>query len=123
MGTVPPLLCPGTSLPEAADALRQAPGGELPVADADGRLLGVLAAEALAERMGEPTGDEQAAGEPARWAEIRPTVPPDLSVADALELLDRHSVHALPVVEDDRLVGWLTPAAVLDHIRRGYGAG
>ena len=123
MGTVPPLLCPGTSLPEAADALRQAPGGELPVADADGRLLGVLAAEALAERMGEPTGDEQAAGEPARWAEIRPTVPPDLSVADALELLDRHSVHALPVVEDDRLVGWLTPAAVLDHIRWGYGAG
>jgi len=111
---VPRSLHPGTSLPAAADALRAAPGAELPVADADGRLLGVLTAEALAERM----GGEGGASDASQWAEVRPTVTPDDSVADALALLDHHSIHALPVVDGDRLVGWFTPAAVLDRIRR-----
>jgi CBS domain-containing protein len=46
-------------------------------------------------------------------------VTPEDTVADALELLDRHAVPALPVVDDDdRVVGWFTPTAVLDGIRR-----
>jgi CIC family chloride channel protein len=115
----PQVVHAGTSLPAAADALRQAPGGELPVADTGGGLLGVLTAEALAERM----GDEGGATDPARWAETRPTVTPDATVADALEVLDRHAVHALPVVDGGRLVGWFTATAVLDRIRRGSTAG
>jgi CIC family chloride channel protein len=112
------VLSPGVSLPTAADALRTAPGGELPLADVEGRLLGVLTAEALAERIAEADG----ASDPAAWAEQRPTVSPGDTVADALDVLERHSVHALPVVEDDRLVGWFTAAAVLDRIRRGPAA-
>ena len=113
------MLGPGTSLSAAADALQGAPGGELPVADGEGPLLGVLAAEALAERMGEEPDET----DPAQWADVRPTVPPEASVADALELLEHHSVRALPVVEDGRLVGWFTAAAVLTRIRREDGAG
>jgi CIC family chloride channel protein len=119
MRPAPQVLSPGISLPAAADALRAAPGGELPLADADGRLLGVLTAEALAERMAE--ADHEA--DPARWAEVRPAVTPHTTVADALDVLERHAAHALPVVEADRLVGWFTPAAVLDRIRRGPAAG
>nr|WP_246325052.1 chloride channel protein [Petropleomorpha daqingensis] len=112
------VLTPGISLSAAADALRAAPGGELPLTDADGRLLGVLTAEALAERIAEA----DAAADPAAWAEVRPTVTPDDTVADALDVLERHSAHALPVVADDRLVGWFTPSAVLDRIRQEPGA-
>ena len=119
MGPVPQLVTPGTSLSAAADALQGAPGGELPVADADGRLLGVLAAEALAERMGEEPDET----DPAQWADVRPTVSADASVADALELLEQHSVHALPVVEEEQLVGWFTAAAVLTRIRQEDTAG
>jgi len=79
----------------------------------------VLTAEALAERMG---GDADAS-DPARWAEVRPTVAPDATVAEALRLLAQHSVHALPVVDGGLLVGWFTPAAVLDRIRRADQAG
>jgi CIC family chloride channel protein len=118
MGAVPPALHPGTSLPTAADALGGATGGELPVTDSDGRLLGVLTAEALAERM----DDHGGASDPTRWVEIRPTVAPDATVADGLDLMERHSVHALPVLDGDRLVGWFTAAGVLDRIR-GASAG
>lgn len=119
MAPAPQPLRRGSSLSAAADALEQAPGGELPVADDEGRLFGVLTAEALAERMGEQPDD----ADPAQWADVRPTVPPDASVADALELLEQHSVRALPVVEGDRLVGWFTAAAVLTRIRREDATG
>jgi CIC family chloride channel protein len=113
MNPAPQVLHPGTSLNATADALRAAPGGELPVTDSDGRLLGVLAAETLADRM----DGEGSRTDLGNWAEVRPTVAADDSVADALGLLESHSVHALPVVDGDRLVGWFTPAAVLDRLR------
>ena len=111
----PPGLRPGATAAAAADALRATPGGALPVTDEDGRLIGVLTAEALAERL----GDDGPPDDPAQWAEIRPTVTPDDTVAAALDVLERHSVHELPVVDGDGVVvGWFTPNAVLDGIRR-----
>jgi CBS domain-containing protein len=98
-----------------AEALHPPRGAPLPVTDEDGRLVGVLTAEALAERL----GDDDPGDDPAQWAEIRPTVTPEDTVAEALDVLERHSVHELPVVDGDGVVvGWFTPNAVLDGIRR-----
>ena len=40
------------------------------------------------------------------------TVEPDQDLSEALEMMARHQVRRLPVVEDDRLVGVLAQADV-----------
>ena len=36
------------------------------------------------------------------------TISPDKRVSQALRLMQKHSIRHLPVVQDDRLVGWIT---------------
>jgi CBS domain-containing protein len=43
---------------------------------------------------------------------------PDDTLAHALELLDRHRVHAWPVVEDGRLVGMVRRSDLYGLMRR-----
>lgn len=127
LGTQPapqPLLA-ATPVAAAAEAVRTAVDGEVPVVDADGRPLGVLTSTALAERLSGGDDDEEAeaGARPARTvgqlAEARPTVPTDATVAEALDLLDRHGAQGLAVVDDGRLVGWFAARAVLTRLRDG----
>ncbi len=119
---VPPVVLDvDTPVAEAAEALGGA--STLPVVDADG-YLGVVTARALADALadGDPAGALGAQGRPSRLADLvdsRPTVAPADTVAHGLGLLDTHDLDRLVVVEDGRVVGWFTGAAVLGELRRG----
>ena len=109
------VLTPGTTLEQASEALRASRDGELPVVDAGRRPLGVLTATAL------PTGSPgpRATARVADLVEVRPTVAAGATVADALDVLDRHDVRGVAVVDDGRFAGWFTARAVLDRVRAG----
>jgi CIC family chloride channel protein len=109
-----------TPLGVAADALRTAPDGELPVVDDQGRPLGVLTRTALAERLTE-SGPEEPSATAGDLAETRPTVARSSTVAEALDVLDRHDARGLVVTEGDTLIGWFSARAVLDRVRRAEG--
>ena len=106
-----------TPLEGAADALGAAPDAELPVVDADRRLVGVLTSGAVAEWLSGEDGEELPAGI-AGLVEIRATVTAEATVADALDLLERSDARGVAVVEDERVIGWFSARAVLVHIRR-----
>ena len=96
----------GADLATAAAKMRDLNVGVLPVM-ADGRLAGIItdrdialalaagAAEAAARRVGDV------------MTEAPVTVAPDASVEEASQLMARHQVRRLPVVEGTRLVGIL----------------
>jgi CBS domain-containing protein len=125
LGPAPRPLPAATPLDDVAGALSAAADGEVAVVDADGRPLGALTSTALAGQLTGGQGGENGE-QPARvvgdLVEARPTVPVDATIADALDLLDRHDAKGLAVVDDGRLVGWFTARAVLEHLR-GHPAG
>jgi len=121
LGPTPASLPADSPLDDVAGAMSAAIDGEIPVVDADGLPIGVLTSTALAERLTRQDGDDgqrrtRTVGD---LVEGRPTLPVGATVAEALDLLDRHDARGLAVVEDGRLVGWFTARAVLDHLRNG----
>ena len=79
--------------------------GAVLVMDATDRMLGILSerdiVRALA-RDGDAALDLAAA---ALMTEIRWTIPPDGTIADAMRIMTDHRVRHLPVMEDGTLVG------------------
>ena len=47
-----------------------------------------------------------------------PTVSPDDELAEVLNLMDQTAIHFLPVVENNRFVGMISKATLLDHYRK-----
>ena len=55
------------------------------------------------------------------------TISPDKGVGQALKLMQKHQIRHLPVIEQDRMVGWLTSrdlrevllASMLEEIKVG----
>jgi CBS domain-containing protein len=91
--------------------MRDGDFGSMPVVD-DGRLVGVLTdrdivVRAVAERLDPATVrvGEVASREPV-------TVPPSEALDDAMELMARHKVRRLPVVDGGRLVGVVSQADI-----------
>jgi CBS domain-containing protein len=107
-------LSPDVAPIDAADAIRSAPDGELPVTDAAGHPLGVLTSRAVAEQLSGENGEAEGL---TGLVEARPVISPDATVADALDLLDHHDARGLAVVEHGRMVGWFCARAVLARIR------
>jgi CIC family chloride channel protein len=112
----PHVLSPDTTLDRAADELNEAPDAELPVADVHGRFVGVVTSSAVAERLSGENGEQRQPGI-ADLVEIRATVTAHATVAEALDLMERSDARGLAVVEDERMIGWFTPRAVLAQIR------
>lgn len=48
------------------------------------------------------------------------TITPDTTIKEAAEILSTHEFHALPVVEDDLLVGILTTTDVIKYLLAQY---
>jgi CBS domain-containing protein len=102
---------PSQSLADAARVMKTDDVGSVPVVEGE-RLVGILTdrdivVRAIAEGR-DPltvTVDEVVSREPV-------TLDPDQNLDEALELMVRHKVRRLPVVENGRLVGMLAQADV-----------
>jgi CBS domain-containing protein len=95
---------------EAAKLMKEADAGMIPVVD-NGNLLGTVTDRDIAIRLVAEGKDPQT---PVREiATTDPiTVEPDRDLEEALQLMAKHQVRRLPVVESGRLVGVLAQADV-----------
>jgi CBS domain-containing protein len=104
-------VAPTDSLTDAAAGMRDEDVGSLPVVEGD-RVVGIITdrdivVRAVAERADPQTAKvgDVSSGDPV-------AVEPDADLDEALELMARHRVRRLPVVEDGRLVGVVAQADV-----------
>ena len=102
---------PGQPVAEAAKLMKQADVGMIPVVQ-EGQLSGtvtdrdiVLRVIAEGKSPASTTVGEIASGEVV-------TVDPEQELEEALELMSKHQVRRLPVVENGRLIGVLAQADV-----------
>lgn len=111
MEQIPPPLPSTTPLAEAARLLSHSEHGVLPVVDAQGRYLGTITAQDVAEALAEEPGAEPEpparVGDLARWPA---PVTAGMTLAAALHTLVAASGTGLPVLDENRtrLVGWIT---------------
>jgi Kef-type K+ transport system membrane component KefB len=89
----------------------------LPVLDPTGRFSGIISYDEVKNTLYDPmlrglviAGD--------LTTSVPDALGPDETLTHALELLDRHRVHAWPVVEDDRLVGMVRRSDLYGLMRR-----
>jgi CBS domain-containing protein len=96
---------------EAAKAMKKADAGMIPVVD-DGELFGTVTDRDIVLRVVAEGKDPQSTtvGEIASSGVV--TVEPEEDLNEALQLMARHQVRRLPVVEEGRLVGILAQADV-----------
>ena len=99
------------ALRDAARTMREGDFGSMPVVD-DGRLVGVLTDRDIVVRAVAEGLDPAVArvGEVASRDPV--TVGPEQDLDEAIELMSRHRVRRLPVVERGRLVGVVSQADV-----------
>jgi CBS domain-containing protein len=123
---------PDTTVLEAARYLLQRDVVVLPVVAADGRLIGVVSrSDLLRHRLFSATGGPlvaavREAGEPLpAVAEVMTsrvvTLPPDAELAQASDVMRRHRIRAVPVVDSGRLVGVISVTGLLQAQVPGEG--
>jgi osmoprotectant transport system ATP-binding protein len=109
-----------------------APGGRLVQYDVPAQVLGRPADDFVAEFVGTSRGLRRLAVTPIRREDLEPSSgePPtngavDISstLEDALALMMRQDQAVVPVTEDGRTIGRLTPASVHAALRRSVAAG
>jgi CIC family chloride channel protein len=113
--TAPEPLTDKASLDDAAAALAASPFGMLPVIGTDGRYLGCVSAQDVAEALDDPSppdGVRPLVGLP-------PAVAADAQSDEVLAKLSGRGGTGLPVLNDDQtaLVGWITYESVLARLR------
>jgi CBS domain-containing protein len=113
----------GDSLAGAARIMKEEDVGSLPVVDADGRLVGILTDRDIVVRVVAEAVDAQAAkvGDAASRDLVTASAQDDL--VEALEVMARHRVRRLPIVDDGRLVGVIAQADVALEAPEGQAGG
>jgi CBS domain-containing protein len=96
---------------EAAKLMKDADAGMIPVMD-NGQLLGAVTDRDIAIRVVAEGKDPQSTPVREIASTDIVTVEPDRDLAEALQLMAKHQVRRLPVVEGGRLVGVLAQADV-----------
>ncbi len=96
---------------EAAKLMKHADAGMIPVME-NGQLLGAVTDRDIAIRVVAEGKDPQSTPVREIASTDIVTVEPDRDLAEALQLMAKHQVRRLPVVEDGRLVGVLAQADV-----------
>ena len=99
------------TIQEAAAGMRDAGIGALPVVDKSDQLVGIvtdrdIAVRAVAEGLGAGTLIERVMTRRLIVAE------PSDELEDALSLMREHQIRRLPVVEDERLIGFVAQADI-----------
>jgi Kef-type K+ transport system membrane component KefB/CBS domain-containing protein len=98
-------------------ALAETGADLLPVVDADDRFKGVVSYEEVKNALYDPAlRDLVVAGDLTNAVED--PLKPDSSLANALEVMDRHRVHSWPVVEEQRLLGMVSRPDLYSLMRR-----
>jgi acetoin utilization protein AcuB len=120
-----------TTLPKLLDRMRSRGIHHLPVLDGD-RLVGILSDRDLKSSMASLSVSRSAPECERLVAELTAadlmtrtvvTVGPLAPAEDAALLLVQHHIHALPVVQDGRIVGIVTEADLLKVLAAALGAG
>ena len=105
----PRAITPTAPVTEAARLMRQDDVGAVPVVEG-GRLVGMLTDRDIAMRLVADAKDPQTTTVREVASERLVTVRPDEGLDNALNLMAKHQVRRLPVVENDRLVGIVAQA-------------
>ena len=126
MTPAPATVSPATTVGAAAALMRARGVRHLPVVDAGGRLVGILTDRDLRQVVFDPAVQARLsrATEALRGLTVREvmtwgaiSVTPGTSIRDAARLMHENRIGALPVVENDRVVGILTETDVLRTFR------
>lgn len=109
MQPLPPPLLPAMQLSELTARLLDEGRDALPVVDEEGTYRGVVTSRQVEEAM---TGNALDVTAQSLMAEVA-AVSPEMSLQEALAVLVQRSRGGVPVVEGERLVGWLSHRDVL----------
>jgi CBS domain-containing protein len=104
------------SVVEAARLMRDEHIGSLPITD-DEQLVGMITDRDIATRVVAQAADPQTTSVGDVYSQDLISVEPDMDLDEALQLMARHQVRRLPVVEDGRLVGIVAQADIALSLR------
>ena len=100
-----------TSVVEAARLMRQEHIGSLPITENE-QLVGMITDRDIATRVVAEAADPKTTSVGEVYSRDLISVEPDKDIDDALQLMARHQVRRLPVVENGRLVGIVAQADI-----------
>jgi CBS domain-containing protein len=99
------------SVVEAARLMREEDIGSLPITD-DGKLVGMITDRDIATMVVAEAADPETTSVGDVSSHDPVSVEPDKDIEEALQLMARHQVRRLPVVENGRLVGIVAQADI-----------
>jgi CBS domain-containing protein len=99
------------SVVEAARLMREAHIGSLPITDGD-KLVGMITDRDITTRVVAEAADPNATSVGDVYSQDLISVEPDKDLLEAVQLMARHQLRRLPVVENDRLVGIVAQADI-----------
>jgi CBS domain-containing protein len=99
------------SVVEAARLMREEHIGSLPITDGE-KLVGMITDRDITTRVVAEAADPKVTSVEDVYSRDLISVEPDNDLQEALQLMARHQVRRLPVVEDDRLVGIVAQADI-----------
>ena len=99
------------SVVEAARLMREEHIGSLPITD-DEQLVGMITDRDITTRVVAEAADPMKTSVGDFYSRDLITVEPDKDLEEALQLMARHQVRRLPVVENGRLVGIVAQADI-----------
>ena len=99
------------SVVEAARLMREEHIGSLPITD-DERLVGMITDRDITTRVVAEAADPKITPVGDVYSRDLVSVEPDKDLGEALQLMARHQVRRLPVVENGRLVGIVAQADI-----------
>ena len=100
-----------TSVVEAARLMREEDIGSLPITD-DEKLVGMITDRDITTRVVAEAADPTTTSVEDVYSRDLVSVEPDEDLDEALQLMARHQVRRLPVVENGRLVGIVAQADI-----------
>ena len=99
------------SVVEAARLMREGHIGSLPITD-DEKLVGMITDRDITTRVVAEAADPKTTSVGDVYSRDLVSIEPDKDLDDALQLMARHQVRRLPVVENGRLVGIVAQADI-----------
>jgi CBS domain-containing protein len=100
------------TLVTAAQRMRDADVGSLPICTDDGQVTGIITDRDIVVKCIANGGDPSTATVGSIASEMVYTVGPDDQIENALSVMEDHQVRRLPIVENGKLVGMLAQADV-----------